>query len=74
MTTPEQIVDSVLAIGTKRSTEYRRGILDVLRFRLVGDPIQCPYRESTPQFDAYFAGSDRGHAVWRTLQEAEKPA
>lgn len=69
----ERIVDGVLVIGTKRSAEYRRGMLDVLRFRLEGVPIECPYREGTSQFDAYFAGNDRGHAVWRALQ-TEQPA
>lgn len=70
----DQIVDGVLAIGTTRSAEYRRGMLDVLRFRLDGAPIHCPYREGTPQFDAYFAGNDRGHAVWRALQQTERSA
>lgn len=70
----DQIVDGVLAIGTKRSAEYRRGMLDVLRFRLEGERIQCPYREGTPQFDAYFAGNDRGHAVWRAMQQTEPAA
>jgi len=70
----DQIVDGVLAIGTRRSAEYRRGMLDVLRFRLDGERIQCPYREGTPQFDAYFAGNDRGHAVWRAMQRAEPAA
>lgn len=70
----DQIVDGVLAIGTKRSAEYRRGMLDVLRFRLEGEGIQCPYREGTPQFDAYFAGNDRGHAVWRAMQQTEPAA
>lgn len=70
----DQIVDGVLAFGTKRSAEYRRGMLDVLRFRLDGERLQCPYREGTPQFDAYFAGNDRGHAVWRGMQQAEPAA
>jgi hypothetical protein len=64
---PEQIVDATLACGNKRSAEYRRGMLDVLRFRLQGVRIECPYREGTAQFDAYFSGNDRGHAVWRAM-------
>jgi hypothetical protein len=71
VSTPDEIVDQVLARGTRRSTEYRRGMLDVLRFRLERQPIQCPYREGTPQFDAYFAGNDRGHVVWRAMQQGE---
>jgi len=74
MNAADQIVDGVLAIGTRRSAEYRRGMLDVLRFRLDGTSIQCPYREGTSQFDAYFAGNDRGHTVWHALQQTERPA
>lgn len=71
VSTPDEIVDQVLARGTRGSAEYRRGMLDVLRFRLEREPIQCPYRAGTPQFDAYFAGNDRGHAVWRAMQHGE---
>jgi len=67
MRTPEQIVDSALAVGNRRSSEYRRGMLDVLRFRLEGLRIECPYQEGTAQLDAYFAGNARGHAEWRAL-------
>lgn len=74
MDSPEQIADQVLARGTRRSIEYRQGMLDVLRFRLLRQPIQCPYREGTPQFDAYFAGNDRGHAVYRAMLQGEATA
>ncbi len=67
MHTPDQIVDGALAVGNRRSPEYRRGMLDVLRFRLEGLRIECPYKDGTAQFDAYFAGNARGHAEWRAL-------
>lgn len=68
MSTPEQIITAAKGHGTHRSAEYWRGALDVLRLRLEGASIACPFREGTAQFDAYFAGNDRGHALWRDLQ------
>ncbi|MBN9694649.1 MAG: helix-turn-helix transcriptional regulator [Zoogloea sp.] len=71
---PEVIADKVLAIGDKRSAAYRRGLVDVLAFRLEGTRIQCPYQPGTPEFDAYFAGNERGHFQWRLMVEgAWKP-
>lgn len=64
----EQIVDDVLSHGDRRSPEYRRGMLDVLRFRLEGVRIAVPYRLGTAQADAYFAGNERGHHVFRGMQ------
>jgi transcriptional regulator with XRE-family HTH domain len=68
---PEAIADKVLAIGDKRSAAYRRGLIDVLAFRLDGMRIQCPYQPGTPEFDAYFAGNERGHFQWRLMVEGE---
>ena len=68
---PAQIADKVLAVGGKRSAEYRRGLVDVLAFRLEGARIQCPYQAGTPEFDAYFAGNDRGHFQWRLMVEGD---
>lgn len=71
---PDVIADKVLAVGDKRSAEYRRGLVDVLAFRLEGRRIQCPYQGGTPEFDAYFAGNDRGHFQWRLMVDgAWKP-
>lgn len=68
---PEVIADKVLAIGDKRSAAYRRGLVDVLAFRLEGTRIQCPYQPGTSEFDAYFAGNERGHFQWRLMVEGE---
>jgi transcriptional regulator with XRE-family HTH domain len=68
---PEVIADKVLAVGDKRSAAYRRGLVDVLAFRLEGTRIQCPYQPGTPEFDAYFAGNERGHFQWRLMVEGE---
>lgn len=69
MKTPEQIVADAKQAGNRRSAEYWRGALDVLRYRIHGERIACPYQEGSTQFDAYFAGADRGHALWRMHRE-----
>lgn len=68
MTTPEQIVDAALAHGDRRSPEYRRGMVDVFRFRLEGWHIVPPYPLGTSQADAYFSGNERGNELWRRMQ------
>lgn len=69
--TPESITAATLATGTKRSAEYRAGLLDVLKFKMRGERIECPYRPGTAQFDAYFAGNTRGFAVYRAHLEQQ---
>lgn len=67
-TPAEKIVDDALAKGDPRSTEYRLGMLDALRFRMNGTPIPKRYAPGTAASDAYFAGNEHGHALWRTTQ------
>jgi hypothetical protein len=69
--TPESITAAALAMGTVRSDEYRAGLLDVLKFKLRGEPIQCPHRAGTAQFDAYFAGNRHGFDVYRAHLEQQ---
>lgn len=69
--TPESITAATLAMGTHRSAEYRAGLLDVLKFKMRGERIHCPYREGTASFDAYFAGNTRGFAVYRAHLEQQ---
>lgn len=71
MKTPEQIIADAKRAGSRRSAEYWRGAFDVLRYRIHGERIESPYQEGTVQFDAYFAGVDRGHALWRACREGE---
>lgn len=61
MTTIAQLIDATLQHGTPKSPEYRRG----MRLKFGGQPIRCPFHPGTVQFDAYFAGNDRGHAIYR---------
>lgn len=72
MTSIAQIVDTAMKHGTPRSREYRQGAEDVLRLKMGRQPIRCPYRPGTAQFDAYFAGNNLGHAIYRA--EAQRQA
>lgn len=66
-------VDQDLAIGDPRSPEYRNGVLNAYAFREMRVPIPHPprYKVGTAQFDAYFSGIERGHALWRRLHPAD---
>ena len=55
-------------MGTPRSLEYRRGMIDVLKSLMCRTAHTIPYQSGTAAFDAYVAGNERGHALWRKLQ------
>lgn len=62
-------VDAELARGGSRSSEYRNGMLDAYAFRelrVAVPPLR--YKLGTAPADAYFAGNERGHALWRRNQ------
>ena len=63
--TPESITAAALATGNARSAEYRAGMLAVLKFKMRGERIHCPYKAGSAQFDAYFAGNAHGFDVYR---------
>ena len=48
-----------------RSDEYRRGVIDILKFRLGEERAlgKNQYKIGTAQADAYFAGCDEGHRL-----------
>jgi len=72
---PEELVAKAIEHGDPRSPEYQAGMLDVLRFRINGVPIPQRYTRATiatAQADAYFAGNERGHRLWRQLQDEAK--
>jgi hypothetical protein len=48
-----------------RSDEYKAAVRAALRHHAHGEPIRCPYAVGTAQADAWFAGLDEGHAIWR---------
>lgn len=51
-----------------RSPEYRRGVLDALRYRFgLTETLRLPeaFETGTAAADAWFAGIEEGHARWR---------
>ncbi len=54
-----------------RSPEYRAGVMAALRWRCEGIQIRRPYAPGTAAADAWFAGLDEGHAIWRRAQAAD---
>lgn len=66
MKTVEQLMDAAFSPGRDpRSEEYMRGCIAALQYRIHGATIRHPYQMGTTQADAYFAGIDEGHAIWR---------
>ncbi len=54
---------------TPRSAEYWGGVRAALAFRLESKKIVLPYRVGTAAADAFFAGVDAGHLIWRQSKE-----
>jgi hypothetical protein len=70
----EAFANEALAHGNPRSQPYRLGVLDALRFRVEG--VRIPphrYAPGTAESDAYHAGIDRGHSLWRTQIREQEP-
>ena len=64
--TAAQLFDSAFShTRTKRSEEYKAGVLALLRRRIDGVPVQCPYSEGTASFDAFYAGIEEGWAIFK---------
>ena len=57
-------------IRDPRSDEYRQGALAVLKMRCEGKAIPRRYPVGSVQFDAFCAGCDEGHRIWRSAVEA----
>jgi len=54
-----------------RSPEYKRGVLAALKFRREGVKISDPFPEGTAASDAFHAGVDEGHTLWREWARRE---
>lgn len=48
-----------------RSREYREGCAAALEYRILGARMDFPYPISSCQADAWAAGVEEGHAIWR---------
>jgi hypothetical protein len=55
-----------------RSTEYKAGVRAVLDFRIDGGRMPRPYPVGTAQADAFYAGVDEGHRIWREYEAQER--
>jgi hypothetical protein len=64
-------VDKEIKRGAARSAVYRQAMIDVLRYRFWGVAIPHRYTPGTVEADAYFAGNERGHLLWRELHGSE---
>ncbi|KQW96958.1 hypothetical protein ASC94_09120 [Massilia sp. Root418] len=54
-----------------RSAAYVAGARAVLQFLLREAALQCPYKEGTTSFDAFYAGVAEGREIWgRQMQTA----
>jgi hypothetical protein len=54
-----------------RSAEYKAGVRAVLNYRVAGTRIRSAHPMGTAQADAFYAGVDEGHRIWRAHLEAE---
>lgn len=55
-----------------RSPEYKEGVRAALAYRIRGAGVRCPYTIGQVQADAFYAGLEEGHAIWRQHAEAEE--
>jgi hypothetical protein len=56
-----------------RSPEYKAGALYILRLKTGGERQRCPYEAGSSQADAWHAGTDEGHRIWRGHQITINP-
>lgn len=61
----EKLADKLLEHGDKHSAVYREGMITYLKRRIEETPLLVPYAEGTLEFDAYYAGRQRGYQEWR---------
>ena len=59
---------------TERSQAYQQGARAVFALHLDGTAIPNRYVPSTAEFDAFHAGIEEGHRVWRAAQTANQAA
>lgn len=50
---------------TPRSSEYREGCTAALEFRILGMRMESSYPVGSCQADAWTAGVEEGHSIWR---------
>ena len=53
-----------------RSVEYREGCQAALEYRILVRRMRAPYPAGCCEADAWFAGAEEGHAIWRRKCDA----
>lgn len=67
--TADQLFTAAFAVPRDpRSVAYKAGVLAALKFRIEGRRIPRLYDPASAEDDAYYAGVQEGHAVWRKAQ------
>lgn len=60
-------------IREPRSREYKQGVMAVLMSRCAQVEPVCPYVAGTVQSDAWYAGTEEGHTIWRNRDLEKQP-
>ena len=67
--TVDELMERAFSPGREpRSTEYKRGVHDMLIRRLEGVRLPIPYDQASAQRDAYYSGWDEADAIIRSLE------
>jgi hypothetical protein len=54
-----------------RSEAYKAGVLDTLKFKESGQELKHPFDPGTAESDAWIAGNQEGHNIWRSEAEGD---
>lgn len=67
----DQLLDAAFSVPRDpRSSQYKAGARAALAFRTEGAAIPQPYPAGSAKADAFSAGIEEGHAIWRRAQAA----
>lgn len=62
----DQLLDAAFSVPRdQRSSQYKAGARAALVFRTEETPIPQPYPAGSAEADAFSAGIEEGHAIWR---------
>lgn len=70
----DRLLEAAFKYGDPRSPQYQLGARAALERRLMGKQFRCPYKMGAAQADAWFAGVDRGNAIWVRHVEQDSAA
>ena len=68
----DQLLDAAFNVPRDpRSSQYKAGARAALAFRTECAPIVQPYAAGSAEADAFSAGIEEGHAIWRRTLTVE---